>query len=193
MTKRSGKFGLPSQRSQRHLAAPTLTVWIYDSALGAAAGEVQLKNLRERNALTVHDAITVSWMPGVHQPRIGHLRHETSAAAARRSVLGGLVDLILLTPEAPVAAGAGLSPLAQRLSGTGIDQTFLENVKAQLRPETSALLVLSSDADLDEVRPVIERGLVRGDVVLMHAQLPDDAPELLRKAVRELQGRSASG
>jgi len=190
MSTRSGAPGPPSRRSERHLAAPTLTVWIYDSALGAAAGEVRLKNLRERNALTVHDAITVSWMPGAHQPRIGHLRHETSAAAARGSMLGGLVDLIL---HATTGAGTGLTPLGRRLSGTGIDQTFLEEVRAQLHPETSALLVLSSDADLDEVRPVIERGLARGDVVLMHAELPDDAPELLRAAVRELQGRSGTG
>jgi uncharacterized membrane protein len=172
------------------LAATTLTVWIYDSALGAAAGEVRLKNLRERDALHVHDAITVSWMPGAHQPRIGHLRHETSAAAARGSVLGGLVGLMFLAPAARVADRAGILALAQRLRGTGIDQPFLEEVKAQLRPETSALLVLSSDVDLDEVRPVIERGLARGDVVLMQALLPDDAPELLRTAVRELQGLS---
>ena len=148
-----------SARQSARLATPSLTVWIYDSALGAAAGEVRLKNLRERNALTVHDAITIAWMPGVHQPRIGHLRHETSAVAARGSVLGGLVALLFLAPVTGMAADAGIASLARRLSGTGIDQTFLEEVKAQLHPETSALLVLSSDADLDEVRPVIERGL----------------------------------
>jgi hypothetical protein len=76
---------------------------------------------------------------------------------------------------------------AQRLRGTGIDQTFLEEIKAQPRPETSALVVLSDHADLDEVRPVIERGLARGDVVLMHALLSDKAPEVLSEAVHELQ------
>lgn len=172
-----------------HAAGPTLTLWIYDSALGAAAGEVRLKDLQKRNALQVHDEVTVSWMPGAHQPRIGHLRHETSAAATRGSVLGGLVGLIFLAPEQG-AAGAGLAALAHRLRGTGIDQTFLEEMKAHLRPETSALLVLSGRADLDEVRPVIERGLARGDVVLMHALLQDGAQEILDAAVRELQNQS---
>ena len=152
-----------------------MTLWFYDSALGAAAGEVRLKNLQKRNALRVHDQVTVSWMPGAHQPRIGHLRHETSAAATRGSVLGGLVGLMFLAPET-AAAGAGLAALAHELRGSGIDQTFLEEVKAHLRPESSALLVLSARADLDEVRPVIERGLARGDVVLMHALLQDAAP-----------------
>ena len=168
--------------------APALTVWIYESALGAAAAEVRLRSLRDRNALEVHDAITISWMPGSHRPRIGHLRHKTSTGAARGSVLGGLVGLIFLAPSEGVAAGAHLAGLAQRLRGTGIDQTFLEEVRAQLHPESSALLVLSGDADLDVVRPVIERGLIHGDVVLIHAQMPHDAPELLRRAIHELQG-----
>jgi uncharacterized membrane protein len=164
-----------------------LTVWIYDSALGAAAGEVRLRKLKDGDALEVHDAITVSWMPGSHQPRIGHLRHETSAAAARGSVLGGLVGLVLLAPVAGVEGEADIAVFAERLRGSGIDQTFLQEVRAQLHPETSALLVLSGDVDLDQVRPVIERGLARGDVVLMHAQLSHDGPEILRDAVRALQ------
>jgi uncharacterized membrane protein len=170
-----------------------LSVWVYDSAMGAAAGEVRLKNLRQGGALQVHDAITVSWMPGAHKPRIGHLRRETSAAAARSSVLGGLVGLIFLDPAAGAGAGAGIAALAQRLRGTGVDLGFLEEIKARLHAETSALLVLSSDADLDEVRLVIERGLIRGDVTLMHALLPGDAPELLRTAVRELRGGADEG
>ena len=113
-----------------------------------------------------------------------------SAAAARGSVLGGLVGLIFLAPTAGVSAGAGTAALAQRLRGTGIDQTFLEDMKAQLHPDSSALVVLSGDADLDQVHPVIERGLARGDVVLMHVELPHDAPDILRDAVHELQSHS---
>ena len=67
---------------------------------------------------------------------------------------------------------------------------FLEKVRDRLRPETSALLVLSSDPDLEQVRPVIERGLARGDVILMHARLPDDALGVLEQAVRDLRGGS---
>ena len=98
-----------------------------------------------------------------------------------------VVDLIFLAPAAEAEAGPGIAALARRLRGTGIDQTFLEEIKAQLRPETSALVVLSGRADLDEVRPVIERGSARGDVVLMHALLSADAPEVLREAVHELR------
>ena len=101
-------------------------------------------------------------------------------------MLGGLVSLAL-APGAGLKGDADMAVLAERLRGTGIDQTFLQEVRAQLHPETSALLVLSGHADLDQVRPVIERGLARGDVVLMHAQLSHDGPEILRDAVRALQ------
>lgn len=190
MSRHGGGTGRSRQDPARRLDTPSLTVWIYDSALGAAAGEVRLRNLRQRDALHVHDAITVSWMPGAHQPRVGHLRHETSAGAARGSVLGGLVALIFLDPDERSGSGTGIAALARGLDGTGIDRTFLEDIKRQLHPETSALLVLSSDVDLDEVRPVVERGLARGDVVLMHARLPDGAPAVLRAVVLDLQRRA---
>jgi uncharacterized membrane protein len=168
--------------------ASTLTVWFYDSAMGAAAGEVRLKDLQQRGAVEVLDAVTITWMPGAHAPRVGHLRHKTSASAAKGSALGALVGALVLTPALGGAAGAGLGALAQKLRGTGIDRQFLEEMKERLVPGSSALLVLSGKADLDAVRTVIERGRARGDVTLMHASLPQDAPtalvELLGSAPR---------
>ena len=149
--------------------------------------------MQERGAITVQDAVTVAWMPGAHQPRIGHLRHATTGAAGKGSALGALVGLLVLAPVAGAAAGAGIAAVAQRLRGTGIDRAFLENVSAHLVPGTSALLVLSEDADLEVVRPMIQRGLARGDVVLLHAELDDDAPAAIRDLARELGPPSAEG
>ncbi len=95
-------------------------------------------------------------------------------------------------PAAPVAgaaAGAGVATIAQRLRGTGIDEDFLESVTSHLSPGTSTLLVLSSEVKLDEVRAAIERGIARGDVALLHAELADDAPSTIRDLVRELSDR----
>src|SRR4249919_3142000 len=86
---------------------PTLTVWSYDSPMGAAAGYVRLSELRRRGAVRVEDAVTVTWVPGTHRPRVGHLRvprHATarlsaaSPSGARYSVLGALAD-VLTQPE----------------------------------------------------------------------------------------------
>jgi uncharacterized membrane protein len=161
--------------------ATTLTVWLYDSTMGAAAGEVRLKDLQRQRALTVVDAVTVTWVRGAHEPHVGHLRHQTSAAAAKGSVLGLLVASLMLAPVAGLAVGGAVAAVATKLRGTGIDRIFLEEVTSQLVAGTSALLVLSTDADLDVVRPFVERGLARGDVVLVHARLHEDAPEALRE------------
>jgi uncharacterized membrane protein len=171
--------GASGTGGRRDTSPTTLTVWLYDSAFGAAAGEVRLKDLQQRGAVTVLDAVTITWMPGTHRPRVGHLRHQTSAAAAKGSVLGAFVGVLVLAPAVDGAAGAGVGALAQRLRGTGIDRQFLYELKDRLRPGCSALLVLSSDTDLDTVRPVIERGQARGDVTLMHASLPDGASAAL--------------
>ena len=172
---------------------PALTVWIYETALGAVAGAARLTSLRERESLEIHDAITVSWMPDARAtanptPVVRH-----GGADSGGSVLSELVGLELLAPSPEGTVGAGVAAFAERLQGTGIDRMFMEEMRAHLHPESSALLVLSGDVDLDQVRRVVERGLAPADVVLMHASLPADAPDVLWDAVRDLQDRGGDG
>lgn len=167
-----------------------LTVWHYDSPRGAAAGEVRLRDLQQRGHVTVVDAVTVTWVPGAHAPRVVHLRHRGLWARGPESVLGPLVA-VLVADSTPGTIAAGPDLLASRLAGTGIERDFLADVRDGLVPGTSALLVLSSDADLDEIRLVIERGRARGDVRLEHAMLRDDAPHRLATVVRDLARRDA--
>ncbi|NPD06115.1 DUF1269 domain-containing protein [Nocardioides sp. zg-1308] len=166
-----------------------LTVWHYDTPFGAEAGGVRLRALEERLVLTVHDAITVAWMPRAEEPVISHLHHPSASSAGKGSVLGGLVGLVVLAPLAGAAAGAGIAAAMSRLSGAGIDRRLVEEMEKHLTPGSSALLVLSSDADLDELRPVIERELERGDVALLHAELSEDAPAAVREVVDDLERR----
>ena len=170
-----------SRDDERDNAATSLTVWHYDSAMGAAAGELRLRNLEERGALTVIDAITVVWMPHTPHPRVGRLQSKTGTGARRGAVLGAFAGALVLAPAAGAAAGAGVGALAGRLRHTGIDDAFLAEMTQRLEPGTSALLVLSRNADLDAIRPFLERGRSRGDVTLMHAVLHDDAPDTLRE------------
>ncbi|HYH72802.1 MAG TPA: DUF1269 domain-containing protein [Nocardioides sp.] len=164
-----------------------LTAWRYDTPFGAEAAAVRLKRLEERKVLTVHDAITIAWMPQAREPVIGHLKHSTAASAGKGSVLGALVGMLVLAPVAGAALGAGVASVSARLRKSGIDEEFVRELGAQLTPGSSALLVLSSDGDLDEVRPAMERELQRGDVVLLHAELSADAPAAIVEAMDELR------
>src|SRR4051794_6977539 len=159
----------------RARSTTTLTVWHYNSAMGASAGEVRLRDLEQRRALTVIDAITVLWVPATLTPRIGRFRSRTGARARRGAVLGALADTLVLAP----VDGAGGGALAGRLRQAGIGEEFLREVEGRLVPGSSALLVLSENTDLDAIRPILERGRSRGDVTLMHAVLHDDAPRAL--------------
>ena len=76
----------------------TLTVWHYDSAMGAAAGEIRLKDLQQQGGLVVVDAVTVTWVPGAEKPHIGHLLRQGPAAVAKGSALGVLVGTLFLAP-----------------------------------------------------------------------------------------------
>ena len=165
---------------------PSLTVWRYSTPLGVDAGELRLKSLQERGLLTVHDAAAVIWMPGAEAPKIRRLRHDTSKAAVGGSIVGGVIGLVVLGPLAGAAAGAAVGAVRQRLRSVGIGDDVVEQIRQELRPGTSALLVLSSNADVEQLRPLLKRA----EATLIHAQLNDDAPRELLELLEKSEGNS---
>ncbi len=162
---------------------PTLTMWVYDSVLGAAAGRVRLDALVRRRSVDAREAVTVTWVPGAHRPRIDILRRTPALDTSPDDpVLARLVER-LTVPSAETTSSEPLRELAARLDGTGIDQVLLADMRTALEPGRSALLVFAVSADLDAVRAVIERGRARGDVRLLHAFLAADAEPVLRRAL----------
>ncbi|MDF1605765.1 hypothetical protein [Nocardioides sp. YIM 152315] len=164
--------GADVRRAEEWGSRPTLTVWAYDSPMGAAAGHVRLRELQRRGAVAVEDAITVTWVPGTHRPRIGHLRAPSPRGGW---VLGALVEVLLrptFRDQVPTMAAA--------LEGTGVDERILGELRAAIAPGWSVLLVLSSGADPDLAGAAIQRGLARGDVTMTYAVLAGDAVERLR-------------
>lgn len=155
---------------------PTLSAWMYDSPRGAAAGKVRLDRLSQRGAVVVVDAVTVTWVRGAHRPRIGRPHVGTMLAASRRSPLEVLLGLLMF-PHA--ATAEGLCRLTSELCGSGVTEEFLQRLREGFVPDTSALVVLTRGADIEEVQQVIERGRARGDVRLLHVPLaPDGLPVL---------------
>ena len=150
---------------------PTLSVWVYDSPRGAAAGKLRLERLSQRGAVTVVDVATVTWVRGAHRPRIGRPHVDPGFSATRRSPLEVLLGRLMF-PGPDTADNA--RELGRDLAGTGLGEDFLRELGESLVPDASALVVLSREVDFGEVRLVIERGRARGDVRLLHALLADD-------------------
>ncbi|WP_328530668.1 DUF1269 domain-containing protein [Nocardioides sp. NBC_00368] len=158
----------------------SLTAWVYDRIMGAADAEVWLTDLQDRGALTVHDAITLTWFPGAEEPQIGHLRHRTAGAAAKGSLLGGLLGILVLNPVAGAVVGAASAAAVQRLRQAGIGDQVLADVTEHLGPGKSALVVLSSDGDPDAVTAAMKHG----DPTLVYAELDDELAEDLEEIFR---------
>ena len=165
---------------------PTLSVWVYDSPRGAAAGKLRLERLSQRGAVVVVDVATVTWVRGAHRPRIGRPHLDPTYSATRRSPLEVLLGRLMF-PGPDMADNA--RELGRDLTGTGLEEDFLREMARSLVPDASALVVLARQADFGEVRLVIERGRARGDVRLMHAFLSADGITRLEA----LAHRSASG
>ena len=130
----------------------TLTVWKFDDPAGADQAEQTLVSLSKQNLITIHDAATVSWPADKKRPRTRQIENLAGAGALSGSFWGLLFGLLFFVPLLGMAVGAAAGALGGSLMDVGIDDDFIDSVKAKVTPGTSALFVLSSDAVLDRVQ-----------------------------------------
>jgi len=130
----------------------TLTVWKFDTASGADDATETLRELSTQHLITIHDAATVRWDEGKKKPKTRQLANLTGAGALGGAFWGMLFGLIFFVPLLGAAIGAASGALAGSLRDVGIDDGFINRVRDEVTPGTSALFVLSSDAVMDKVR-----------------------------------------
>ena len=129
----------------------TLTVWKFDTPSGAEDASQTLQELARENIVVLHDAATVTWERGQKKPKTRQLANTTGAGALGGSFWGLLFGLIFFVPLLGAAIGAATGALAGSLNDVGIDDSFINKVRDQVTPGTSALFVMTSDAVLDKV------------------------------------------
>ncbi|QDP96794.1 DUF1269 domain-containing protein [Microlunatus elymi] len=134
------------------MAQATLTAWKFDTPEGADQAEETLKQLARENLITLHDAATVSWEPGAKKPKTRQLNSTKGAGALGGTFWGLLFGLIFFVPLLGAAIGAATGALSGALTDVGIDDGFINRVRDQITPGTSALFVMSSDAVMDKVK-----------------------------------------
>jgi uncharacterized membrane protein len=134
------------------MAQATLTVWNFDTAEGADQDVTTLEGLARENIVTLHDAATVSWPEGKKKPKTHQLTSTARAGAMGGAFWGMLFGLIFFVPLLGAALGAATGALSGSLADVGIDDGFINKVRDQVTPGTSALFVMSSDAVMDKVR-----------------------------------------
>jgi uncharacterized membrane protein len=130
----------------------TLTVWRFKEADGAERAASALADLQAQGLIAVHDAATVSWPMGRKRPRTRQLHNLAGVGALSGSFWGLLFGLLFFVPLFGMAVGAALGAVGGSLADIGIDDDFLDSVRMEVQPGTSALFVLTSDAVPEKVR-----------------------------------------
>ncbi len=163
----------------------TLSAWLFDSPDGAAQAENLLLELQKQRVLIVQDAATVSWPAGARKPKTRELTNAGWAGAGMGGMWGLLFGLIFFVPLLGVAIGAGLGALMGHFSDYGINKDFIDSVKAKVVPGTSALFLMTSNANAEKVAEEVKKAGLKAE--LIQSNLSDEQAEQLRKTFSDAE------
>jgi len=129
----------------------SLVVLKFPAAEGAQVMLGRLEALQKQQLITVVDGAIVSWPVGAKKPKTEQLRNMTGIGALGGAFWGMLFGLLFFVPFFGLAVGAAIGALAGHFANYGIDDDFINSVRSQITPGTSALFLLTSGAVLDKV------------------------------------------
>lgn len=155
----------------------TLTVWKFPDAFGAERTESILERLQKEELITIHDAAMVSWPEGAKKPKTRQLNNLAGAGALGGSFWGLLFGLIFFVPLLGMAMGAAMGALGGAMSDVGINDDFIDSVRDQVTPGTSALFLMTSDVVTDKVKGAFEGSHAE----LLHTNLTNEQETKLRE------------
>jgi|SRR3954467_4579497 uncharacterized membrane protein len=159
----------------------TLTVWQFDDDGGAARAVQKLGSLQKQDLIHVHDAASVSWPANKKNPKTTQLHSLAGTGALGGAFWGLLFGLLFFVPLLGMAIGAGMGALGGALTDVGIDDDFINSVREQVKPGTSALFLLTSDAVMDKV----QYALTDEHAHLLRTNLSDEDEARLREVFED--------
>ncbi|MGX7679057.1 DUF1269 domain-containing protein [Jatrophihabitans sp. DSM 45814] len=155
-----------------------LTVWKFETADGAEKALATLEELQKQQLIQVLDGAIVTWPADKKKPKTQQLHNTTGAGALGGGFWGLLFGLIFFVPLIGLAIGAGMGALMGSMANVGIDEAFIDGVRNQITPGTSALFLMSQGAVEDKVR-----GAFQGThPELIQTNLSDEQDAKLRAA-----------
>ena len=127
----------------------TLAAWTFNTPTGADSAATSLQALEE--VLDLRDAATVSWELCWNKPRTQQLAVTGPGGSLGNAFWGLLFGMVFFVPLLGAATSAAGGALAGSLTDVGIDDNFINKVRDQVTPGTSALFVLGPDPVLDTI------------------------------------------
>lgn len=138
-----------------------LTVWKFSTPDGADKALSKLESLQKQQLIQVLDAAVVSWPQGQKRPKTYQALDTTGAGALSGAFWGMLFGLIFFMPFLGLAMGAAVGAISGHFTDYGIDDSFINDVKAKVTEGSSALFLMTGQVTLDKVEAAFtaeERG-----------------------------------
>jgi uncharacterized membrane protein len=167
----------------------------FDTFHGADEALLKLRKLEKAHVVELDDVVVVE-RPEKGKPKIRQSKDLVAAGALSGGAWGGLWGLLLgllfLNPlfgwAAGLALGAGAGALGGKLTDIGVDDDFVREVAADLKPGTSALFLLirqaTEDKFLEALRGVggrlLQTSLSYEEEAQLQAVLSGEDPEAAR-------------
>jgi uncharacterized membrane protein len=101
--------------------------------------------------LDLRDCATVAGPEGQKRPKVRQMHGTVSQGALGGTFWGMLFGLIFFMPLVGAAIGAASGALAGKFADVGIDDEFIEQIRKEITPGTSALFVLAGNTQVDRV------------------------------------------
>jgi uncharacterized membrane protein len=173
--------GKPSSRllaiRQENLMSDLVAI-VYPSEAKAEEVRQRLFDLRKQYLIEFSDAV-IAVKTDVGPVKLNQLVNTTAAGAASGSFWGLLIGVIFLNPLIGVALGAASGALGGLLTDYGINDAFMKELAANLKPGDAALFVLIQNMTADKVLKEIQ---VAGGTVLK-TSLDDTKEKVPREAL----------
>jgi uncharacterized membrane protein len=165
----------------------TLVVIDYESEVKAEEVRLALLKMQKEYLVDVADAVVVVRETN-GKVRLRQMYNLTAAGAVSGGFWGALVGLLFLNPLFGMVVGAGAGAISGALSDVGIDDKFMADLGATLKPGTAALFVLirqmTPDRVIDEIKPF--------GGVLIKTNLSHENEAKLREALESVKQPAAT-
>lgn len=161
----------------------TLIAIVYPSEQKAEEVRDLVFDLAKRYLIRFNDLV-IATRDDKGRVKLNQLVNTTVAGAAGGSFWGLLIGMIFMNPLLGAAAGAAGGAISGALTDAGINDKFMKDLGAALKPGDAALFVLVQDMTADKVLAEIR---VHGGVVL-HTSLDETREKALRDALAPAAG-----
>jgi uncharacterized membrane protein len=154
-----------------------LVVVSFDNLDSARAALSAMRDLERRGQISFEDTAIVSRDPD----GTTHVKNEASGTTETAAVIGGIIGAFasFIFPVAGIAIGAAAGAAVGASLGTGVEGSFVDEIKKSITPGRSALFLVARSMNADALTAALRP--FEGDV--LQTTLSPDLEEALRVAL----------